>query len=346
MMKCKKFISALLLGTVSIGIFSGCGAFNEVATINEDDGTITLSVAYNDQTESVTGLLASDFAQRLETLSGGKMTVNVYPSGQLGSDKELIQSCVSGDIEFVVQNHAAQVNNVPEAGVLDMPFLFQTIDQARAAIDDPTFRESFDKAYENKNLKLLLVSDNGFRVMTSNKKIEKLEDFKGLDIRTMENPVHLAIWQALGANPTPMNRSEVFLALQQGLLQAQEDPNTNNLLNAYNEVQKYAIQTNHLFHDVTVITNLEFYNTLPEEYRAWIDQASDEALAESRMVSNTKNNEQDLIDAGMEVVHLSDEVYDQIVSVEEKNVWPLIRQNVGDDLVDKLLAAREHAMEQ
>lgn len=343
-MKFKRFVSACLFGAMSIGILSGCGAFNEVATVDEDDGTITLSIAYNDQSESVTGLLASDFAERLETLSGGKMTVNVYPSGQLGSDKELIQSCVSGDIEFVVQNHAAQVNNVPEAGVLDMPFLFQSIEQARATIDNPVFRESFEQAYEEKNLKLLLVSDNGFREVTSNKKIETIDDFKGLDIRTMENPVHLAIWQALGANPTPMNRSEVFLALQQGLLEAQEDPNTNNLLNAYNEVQKYAVQTNHLFHDVTVITNLEFYNTLPEEYRAWIDQASEEALEESRAVSDTKNSEEDLIDAGMEVIHLSDDVYEQIVTAEEETVWPMIRENVGDDLVDKLLAAREQAM--
>lgn len=342
-MKCKQLLSACLLGTIGIGILSGCSAFNEVATVNEDDGTITLSIAYNDQTESVTGLLASDFAERLETLSDGKMTVNVYPSGQLGSDKELIQSCISGDIEFVVQNHAAQVNNVPEAGVLDMPFLFQNIQQARTAIDNPEFRESFDKAYENKNLKLLLISDNGFREMTSNKNIQTLDDFKGLDIRTMENPIHLAIWQALGANPTPMNRSEVFLALQQGLLQAQEDPNTNNLLNGYNEVQTYAVQTNHLFHDVTVITNLEFYNTLPEEYRGWIDEASKEALETSRAVSDTKNNEQDLIDAGMEVVHLSDDVYAQIVKAEEDTVWPMIRKNVGDELVDNLLAARERA---
>lgn len=344
-MNWKRIASVCLLGAMGVGILSGCAAFNDVATVKED-GTITVSIAYNDQPESVTGLLASDFAERVETISGGKMTVNVYPSGQLGSDKELIQSCVSGDIEFVVQNHAAQTNNVEEAAVLDMPFLFQSIEQARTVIDDPTFREAFEQAYEEKNLKLLLISDNGFREMTSNRKIETLEDFKGLNIRTMENPIHLAIWQALKANPTPMNRSEVFLSLQQGLLEAQEDPNTNNLLNAYNEVQKYAVQTNHLFHDVTVITNLEFYNTLPEEYRKWIDQASAEALEESRAVSDTKNNEQDLIDAGMEVIHLSDEVYEQIVAIEEEKVYPLVREAAGDELVDKLLTAREKSMEE
>lgn len=342
-MKGKRFVQVCLLVVMAAGILQGCTAFSDVARV-EEDGTITVSIAYNDQPESVTGLLASDFAGRVEALSGGKMTVNVYPSGQLGSDKELIQSCVSGDIEFVVQNHAAQTNNVEQAAVLDMPFLFQSIEQARTVIDDPVFRESFERAYGEKNLKLLLISDNGFREMTSNLNIEKLEDFKGLNIRTMENPIHLAIWQALNANPTPMNRSEVFLSLQQGLLEAQEDPNTNNLLNAYNEVQEYAIQTNHLFHDVTVITNLEFYDTLPDEYRRWIDQASVEALEESRKVSDTKNSEQDLIDAGMTVVHLSDEVYEQIVAIEEEQVWPLVREAAGDELADRLLAAREASM--
>jgi len=341
--KLKKLAAGILVSAMAMMTLTGCSAFSDVMKVDEE-GKITLSIAYNDQTESVTGLLASDFAKRLEEKSGGLITVNVYPSGQLGSDKELIQSCVSGDIEFVVQNHAAQTNNVSEAAVLDMPFLFQSIQQARETMDNPVFRDTFEKAYEAKNLKLLLIADNGFREVTSNKKLEKLEDFKGLDIRTMENPIHLAIWQALNANPTPMNRSEVFLALQQGLLEAQEDPNTNNLLNAYNEVQKYAVQTNHLFHDVTVITNLEFYNTLPEEYRKWIDETSEEALEESRRVSDTKNNEQDLIDAGMEVIHLSDEVYNQIVDLEKEKVWPIVRSEVGDELTDQLLAAREEAM--
>ena len=175
-MRKSRIAAVLLAGIMAVASLSGCAAFNDVMTVAED-GTITLSIAYNDQPESVTGLLASDFAARLEEKSGGKMTVNVYPSGQLGSDKELIQSCVSGDIEFVVQNHAAQVNNVPEAAVLDMPFLFQNTQQARDTFDSPEFRDVFEQAYENKGLKLLLIADNGFREVTSNKKLEKLEDF-------------------------------------------------------------------------------------------------------------------------------------------------------------------------
>lgn len=91
--------------------------------------------------------------------SGGKITAHVYPSGQLGSDKELIQSCISGDVEFVVQNHSAQVNDITGAKVLDMPYLFPNIDIAREALDDPEFRGVYDALYPEVGLKLLMISD-------------------------------------------------------------------------------------------------------------------------------------------------------------------------------------------
>lgn len=159
----------------------------------------------------------------------------------------------------------------------------------------------------------------------------------------MENPIHIALWKALGANPTPMNRGEVFLALQQGLLMAQEDPYVNFLLNNYQEVQKYAVATNHLFHDITVITNDRFYQELPDEYRGWIDECCEELLPLSREKSDVINSEDDLIAAGMEVVHLSDEVFNQISALEEEKVWPMIRAEVGDELTDALLDAVERA---
>ena len=242
-----------------------------------------------------------------------------------------------------MQNHSAQVNDITGAKVLDMPYLFPNIDIAREALDDPEFRGVYDALYPEVGLKLLMISDMGYRQTSSSRKLETLEDFKGLDIRTMENPIHIALWKALGANPTPMNRGEVFLALQQGLLMAQEDPYVNFLLNNYQEVQKYAVATNHLFHDITVITNDRFYQELPDEYRGWIDECCEELLPLSREKSDVINSEDDLIAAGMEVVHLSDEVFNQISALEEEKVWPMIRAEVGDELTDALLDAVERA---
>ncbi|MDR3767536.1 MAG: TRAP transporter substrate-binding protein [Butyricicoccus sp.] len=337
----RKILALALVGSTLL-INAGCEPLDAVAAPDEQ-GELVVSIAYDSQPDSVTGIIASSLAEKLEEKSGGKITAHVYPSGQLGSDKELIQSCISGDVEFVVQNHSAQVNDIVGTKVLDMPYLFPNIDIARATLDDPEFREVYDALYPEVGLKLLMISDMGYRQTSSNRKLETLEDFKGLDIRTMENPIHLALWKALGANPTPMNRSEVFLALQQGLLMAQEDPYVNFLLNNYQEVQTYAVATNHLFHDITVITNDQFYQELPAEYQGWIDECCEELLPESRAVSDDINNEQDLIDAGMEVIHLSDEVFNQIAEIEEQEVWPMIREEVGDELTDALLDAVDRA---
>lgn len=102
---------------------AACEPLDAVASPDEE-GKLVVSVAYDSQPDSVTGIIASTLANMLEEKSGGKITAHVYPSGQLGSDKELIQSCISGDVEFVVQNHSAQVNDITGAKVLTMPYLF------------------------------------------------------------------------------------------------------------------------------------------------------------------------------------------------------------------------------
>lgn len=285
----RKAVGLLLAGAVLLSA-TACEPLDAVASPGAQ-GEMVVSIAYDGQPDSITGLIGSELAQALEEKSGGRITAHIYPSGQLGSDRELMQSCISGDVEFVIMNHSAQVTFTEKAQVLDLPYLFPNIDIARAALDDPAFREVFDAIYPEIGLKLLMISDMGYRQTSSNRRLETLEDFKGLNIRTTENPIHIALWRALGANPTPMNRGEVFLALQQGLLDAQEDPYSNILLQNYQEVQQYAVATNHLFHDITVITNNRFFEELPAEYQSWITEACDEVLVSSREASNTANSE-------------------------------------------------------
>ena len=106
------------------------------------------------------------------------------------------------------------------------------------------------------------MSDQNFRVMTTNKKIESLDDFKGQKIRTMENKYHLAFWQSIGANPTPMAFSEVYIGLQQGTIDAQENPYEVIVSGKIYEQQDYVVKTNHLPHLLSMIVNEDFYNRL------------------------------------------------------------------------------------
>ncbi len=182
---------------------------------------ITLYAACDSGADTVTAKFMRDFAKRVEEKSGGKIKVETYSDSQVGGDSEIFEACQGGNISFVFQATSPQVSFIPEAAVLDAPMAFDNIEIARKVLDGELF-EKLKKYYSEKGVELLGIADQGFRETTSNKRIEKLSDFKGLKIRTMENPYHIKFWKALGANPTPMSYSEVYIGLQQGTIDAQE----------------------------------------------------------------------------------------------------------------------------
>ena len=198
--------------------------------------------------DTVTQIYAEKFAEEVEELSDGKMKIQVYPNGTIGGDRELLESCKDGDIPFVIQNTAPQVTFMPDLAVFDIPCRFSTIDEVREKVDDPEFYGLLEDVYENGGYKLLGYADQGFRVMSTNKMVESLADFKGQKIRTMENSYHMDFWKKLKASPTPMSFSEVYIGLQQGTIDAQENPYEVIVSNKLYEQQDYVVETNHLPH--------------------------------------------------------------------------------------------------
>ncbi len=129
--------------------------------------------------DTVTQLYAEKFAKEVSKLSHGKMKIEVYPNSTLGGDRELLESCKDGDIPFVVQNTAPQVTFLPDTAVFDLPSAFTTIKQAREAVDNPIFYKKMEKVYQKGGYKLLGYADQGFRVMSTNKNVKSIKDFKG-----------------------------------------------------------------------------------------------------------------------------------------------------------------------
>jgi TRAP-type C4-dicarboxylate transport system substrate-binding protein len=183
----------------------------------------TFAITNDSAEDTVTQLMSLKLKELLQTKSGGKIAANVFPSGQMGKDSELTQSTQAGDIAFVLQTTAPQINFVPKVAVFDLPFIFPDSKTARTVLDGP-FKTLIAKEYEKANLKLMGYGDQGFRVTTSNKPVRKLEDLKGLKIRTMENKYHVANWRIQGANPTPLPWGEVYISLQQGTIDGQREP--------------------------------------------------------------------------------------------------------------------------
>lgn len=295
----------------------------------------TFAVTNDSAEDTVTHLMTVKFAELLKQKSGGSYKAQVYPSGQLGSDRELLQSAQAGDIAFVLQTTAPQVNFVPKLSVFDLPNLFPNIEVARSAMD--AFLPTIAKEYEKNNFKILGIGDQGFRVMSSNKKIEKLSDFKGIKIRTMENKYHIAYWRALGANPTPLPWGEVYLSLQQGTIDAQENPVEVVVAAKIYEQQKYVVMTNHVLHSITITMSKKIYDGLPAEDRKLIEEAATETVKWGRQQANNRvgNRVDTLKKNNTQTLDLSPALITEMRKASD-GVYEMIRKDVGADLVKTL----------
>ena len=209
---------------------------------------------------------------------------------------------------------------------------------------DSAFFDTMDKIYADAGIKLLGFADQGFRTLTTNKKVETLADFNGQKIRTMENPNHVEFWKSLGANPTPMAFGEVYIALQQGAIDGQENPYEVIAANKLYEQQKYVINTNHILHTLTLISNLELYNTLSPEDQKIFDEAVAEAKVFARQQTDARlaDRAKIITDAGSQILDITPELRAQMQE-KAQSTYALIRANVGDELVDELLNAVEAA---
>jgi len=303
----------------------------------------TLQLAYAAAEDKINSPIMKQFKENVEKKSNGKIKIDIYPNSQLGGDRELIESCQAGNIAIVIQGTSPQVNFIPKLAIFDLLNLFEDIDVAYKVLTGP-FREKIAAEYEKAGFKLLCMVPVGMREMTSKKPITKIEDFKGVKIRTMENPYHIAYWKALGANPTPLAFSELYMALQQGTVDAQENPYAAVIASKFYEVQKYVINTNHIMLNYAMIMNKSLYDNMPDEYKKIINESAKEAEAALFKANKegTANMAEELKSKGMQFIDLSPEVLQQMRDAA-KPVYDMIRKDIGNELVDELLKTIEEA---
>lgn len=320
----KKYFAKAALGAALV---LSCGSSAQART---QEYAWVLATASPEDT--VTQIYAEKFAEEVESLSNGEMRIEVYANSSLGGDTELIECCMTGDIPFVVQNTAPQVSYLPRLCLFDLPCVFDSIDELHEVLDNEEFMEKINEIYAEKGLELLGMSDQDFRVMTSNVKVESLEDFSGIKIRTMENSYHMAFWKAIGANPTPMSFSEVYIGLQQNTIDAQENPYEVIVSNNFYEQQDYIIQTNHLPHLLSLIVSESFMESLEEEEQAIIREAAATACAYAREQAQARVADRIAIceAGGAEIIEISDELRAQMREAAA-DLYEEIRAVVADD---------------
>lgn len=311
--------------------FSGCAS-------NDGEQRYAYPLATASPEDTVTQIYAEKFAEEASRLSDGRIKIQVYANSVLGGDRELLESCYDGDIPFVVQNTTPQVNFIPDTAVFDAPCIFDDLEEVRERVDEPGFLENMQESYREAGYELLGYADQGFRVMSTNKKIENFEDFKGQKIRTMENSSHIRFWKGLGANPTPMSFSEVYIGLQQNTIDAQENPYEVIVSNRLYEQQDYVINTNHLPHLISLVVSGEFYESLSAEDQAILVEAQEIAKVYAREASDQRIDEkiEEIKESGTEIVELSDETKERMREASEP-VYQEIRENVRAEIADSYM---------
>ncbi len=288
--------------------------------------------------DTVTQIFAEKFAEEVADLSDGKMKIQVYANSTLGGDRDLLETCADGDIPFVVQNTAPQVSFMSDLAVFDLPCVFDSLDDCRKKIDDPKFNSLISDVYTEGGYHLLGMADQGFRVMSTNKPVNSLADFKGQKIRTMENSYHLAFWKALGANPTPMSFSEVYIGLQQHTIDAQENPYEVIVSNNLYEQQDYVVETNHLPHLISLIVNDDFFKDLPENEQEIMTEAAQLATEYAREQSDARIADKVAVieDSGTQIIKLSDETRKEIREASQ-GVYDSIREKINPDIYNSYM---------
>lgn len=251
--------------------------------------TLRLGHVVNEQSNH--HILAVGFQEALERLSDGQITVDIYCCGQLGAgEREQIELLQFGEIDVFAGSTGALGGFAPLVNVFDLPFLFRDNDHVDMVIDGPIGRGILD-TFENADIKGLAFAENGWRNITNSvRPVASAEDASGLRLRTMENRVHLDAWSELGVNATPMSWGEVRNALQQGVIDGQENP--VNIIHSFAlwEVQDYMSLTRHVFSPSVLLMSLDIYNGFSEEEQAWIMQAAQEAsTAERQWIRDNEN---------------------------------------------------------
>ncbi len=311
--------------------------FNMGQAVSDDNITMRFANATN-QAAKDAGVA---MIKVVEEKSGGTITIEHYPDNMLGDDRVAIESTIMGDIDIVLAQPSTLTSFIPDMFVWDAPFLFPTTDDALRCFNSD-IGKTINSLVEDRNLHYFTMVGNGFRNYTNNKIPVKVPaDVKGAKVRVMESEIQMAQWKAWGANPTPMAFAEVLPALQQGTIDAQENPLAIIDSNKLYEVQHYISLTGHQFSPQILLMNQRRWNSLSDAQK----EAMNEGVATFIKVQRERSLELDALseqkfkDAGCEIVTLTaDERQQWIDMAKEGGVYELVKSLMDNpEYVDRIL---------
>jgi tripartite ATP-independent transporter DctP family solute receptor len=329
-------IGVLIVSIVVLAAMIGCGrAADKKAFRSDFRGKFKLATVTPMEHAYSRG--ANRFADLVMERSGGRIQIIVYSDGKLGKgEKELLEAVRQGKIDMYVGSTGTLAVFSPSMGILDIPFLFRDYAHTDNVLDGPVGRQLMTDL-ETAQFKALAFWENGFRNLTNSRHaVKSPADAKGLNIRTMENAIHLAAWRAAGVNPLPMPWGKVYKALQDKAIDGQENPVGLIYSAKLNDVQKYLSLTQHVYSPAIMIAGHKIWQTIPGDDQEMMTTTAMEMARYERKLGRDTEEKQiaELAAAGMIVTKDIDrEVWRKtMVPVIEKYV-----QQFGRDKIDAIL---------
>jgi len=310
-----------------------------MATLQSAEAATKVRLAGNFSVDHSSSLAMARFAKDVAERTGGDLVVDVFPAMQLGGAKENVDQVRSGAILMTWIGMAYLSRTVPELEAVSLPFVFPDREAAFHVIDGKVGKLLDDKLAKKGFLSLGYM-ELGSRNVTNNvRPIRTIDDFKGLKIRLQPNQTHLATFRAIGANPVSMGIKEVYSALQQGVLDGEENPYSIILTKKFNEVQKYLSDSGHFFDFIIVIANKKRFAALKPAHRAALRGAMGDAIAWQRAKAAAEDGaaRKALIASGMQFDPLSSALRSELRK-RTAGVVDALRKRIGSDIIEAVLA--------
>ncbi len=274
--------------------------------------------------------------------SGGRMSIKVYHSDQLGQEKDVVQQVQFGVIDMSRCSFAVLNNIIPETQVLSLPYVFRSIEHMHKVVDGPVGEEIF-KAMEAKGFVGLAYYDSGARVFFNKKHpIKGLSDMKGLKLRVQQSDVAIAMVQALGANPTPMPPGEVYNAIQTGVIDGAENNWPSYHSQRFFEQAKFISETNHQMQPDVLIMSKKVWDKLPAADQAMIKKAAKESVAKNRELwaAREKQALDGVVAGGAQIEPLSDAIRAELAGTMKPVYDKFAASPALKSLVEKIQAVK------
>src|SRR6201997_3894098 len=303
------------------------------------DSPIVIKFSHVVASDTPKGKAADKFKELAEKYTGGKVKVEVYPNSTLYKDKEELEALQLGAVQMLApSNSKFGPIGIKEFEVFDLPYILPDLKTLRKVTDGPLGTRLL-KLLDAKGMTGLAYWDNGFKEMTANRKLISPADYKGVKFRIQSSKVLEAQFRGLGVVPQVMAFSEVYQALQTGVVDGQENTWSNIYTQKMHEVQKYITETNHGYIGYVVVTNKKFWDGLPADIRAQCEKAMKEATAYGNAQSQKENEEamEEIKKSGKsEIITLTPE-QDAAMRKAVDPVYKDVASRVGQPLIDEFL---------